>query len=184
MGIGRTFRVGGADRRRCSRGGDAAPAQYPGAPPPPPPFNPFWLCCKGVQLCCPALHRKTTDVASRAADSILDGLVSAAAAVISFACGRLLLSLGPLVAVLALGIIGQLAFTFFTIILPMLSPEPAGVASWPGAMHASWIVFLLVNILFNYARCVVVKQPGYDAVVRELAVATGFKVSLDYLSLH
>ena len=44
------------------------------------------------------------------------------------------------------------------------------------AAHCVTVVFLLVNILFNYAMCVMTRNdgPAYDRVVRELATVTGF----------
>ena len=42
--------------------------------------------------------------------------------------------------------------------------------------HVGWVVFLLYNIIWNYACCVMTqhKGPTYDQVVRELAQATNF----------
>ena len=78
--------------------------------------------------------------------------------------------------VLALGIIGLLSYAFFTIVLPMLA-GPEGIFGFKGMMHISIVAFILVNVLFNYYKCLTVKNDHqsaeYQEVVRELALATG-----------
>lgn len=86
--------------------------------------------------------------------------------------------IGPLLIVLALGIITLLAHTFFTILLPMMQQKYAH-HSWQWLIlsaHILWVVFVIYNILYNYAFCVVRKHtgPSYDQVVRELAAVTNF----------
>jgi hypothetical protein len=86
--------------------------------------------------------------------------------------------IGPLLILLALGIITLLAHTFFTILLPMMQQKYAH-HSWQWLIlsaHIAWVVFLIVNILYNYAFCVIRKHTGaaYDQVVRQLAAATAF----------
>ena len=87
--------------------------------------------------------------------------------------------LGPFLIVLALGIVGLLSYTFFFVLLPMIMEKYASRGSLQTLVvlfHSSFVVFLLVNILFNYAMCVLTKNDGpmYDRIVRELATVTGF----------
>lgn len=85
--------------------------------------------------------------------------------------------LGPFLIVLALAITSLLSYTFFSVILPMIMEKHAEQGSLQLAvvsLHCSFVVFLLVNILFNYGMCVMTKNDGpvYDRVVRELATVT------------
>jgi hypothetical protein len=86
--------------------------------------------------------------------------------------------IGPLLICLALGIIGLLSHVFFFIVLPMLQLKYAesSFRSLYLGLHCTWVIFLLVNILFNYALCVTTRNKGsnYDKLVRELAIATDF----------
>ena len=87
--------------------------------------------------------------------------------------------LGPFLILLALSITGLLSYTFFHVLLPMMMEKHAGQGSLQMAVvtvHCTIVIFLLVNILFNYAMCVTTKNDGpvYDRVVRELAGVTGF----------
>ena len=88
--------------------------------------------------------------------------------------------LGPFLIMLALGIIALLSYTFFHVLVPMMMEKHAAKsASWQMLVvtaHVVTVVFLLVNILFNYAMCVLTRNdgPAYDRVVRELATVTGF----------
>ena len=88
--------------------------------------------------------------------------------------------LGPFLILLALAIVGLLSYTFFRVLLPMMLEKhaPRGTV-WQMmvvTLHGLWVIFLLVNILFNYAMCVLTKNDGplYDRIVRELALITGF----------
>lgn len=88
--------------------------------------------------------------------------------------------LGPFLILLALSITALLSYTFFHILVPMMMEKHAAKStSWQVfvvAAHCVMVVFLLVNILFNYAMCVMTRNdgPAYDRVVRELATVTGF----------
>eukprot|EP00978_Attheya_sp_CCMP212_P036815 scaffold169621_cov46-Attheya_sp.AAC.2 len=84
--------------------------------------------------------------------------------------------LGPVLVVVALAIISFLSHTFFTVLWPMLMTPYGNVRSIPGVLHASFVIFVVGNILHNYYKCVTTsnKGPKYDAVVRELAEATNF----------
>jgi palmitoyltransferase len=86
--------------------------------------------------------------------------------------------IGPLLILLALFIISLLTYTFFTILLPMLRLKHAdsSLSNVYLGLHCTWVVFLVVNILFNYALCVITQNKGsnYDKLVRELAEATDF----------
>lgn len=107
----------------------------------------------------------------------------------------LIYAIGPILIVLALGIVSLLTYTFATILIPMLkesysvrvavasattSSRTMLVLPWYGkcllAMHILYVAFVVSNILYNYFYCVLTKHSGphYDAVVRELAQATNF----------
>ena len=136
-------------------------------------FNPFWLCC----LCCPAdLSDRITSCVANSADAAFEGAAECVGQIIAFIFGPLMIFLGPLMVVLALGIIGLLSYVFFAIVLPMLA-GPEGILSFKGLMHISIVTFILINVLFNYYKCLVVKNDHrsaqYRVVVRELALATG-----------
>jgi palmitoyltransferase len=84
--------------------------------------------------------------------------------------------LGPFLICLALGIISFLGYSFFMIMVPMIS------RNWSEsrqkylivALHVTWVLFVLFNILYNYAYCVMTKHRGmkYDSLVREFASAS------------
>jgi len=67
---------------------------------------------------------------------------------------------------------------FFTLILPLISPNPFSPSY---IFHVSAAMFLLVNVTFNYFMCVMTKHRGesYDVVVRELAEKTDFNFPED-----
>mmetsp|Transcript_11287 Transcript_11287/g.23102 ORF Transcript_11287/g.23102 Transcript_11287/m.23102 type:complete len:542 (-) Transcript_11287:480-2105(-) len=105
-------------------------------------------------------------------DAILDGIQSFVEIIVYL--------LGPLLIVVALGITSILAYTFFHVMLPMMwekyenyDPNLRLVLI---SLHCTWVVFLLVNVLFNYFMCVTTRNAGknYDRAVRELATVTGF----------
>jgi hypothetical protein len=101
---------------------------------------------------------------------------------------KFVLVLGPLLIIFASMIISGLSWTFFTIYLPMLqlqyhhhhkdtsSSSSYYYGSLVIGMHISFVLFLIVQITFNYFMCVTTSNKGqsYDQVVRELAVATDF----------
>ena len=162
---------GGTNRPRPAR----PPGYPPNYPPPPPPmvFNPFWLCC----LCCPDdLSDRISSCVSNTADSAFEGAAECVGQVIAFIFGPLMIFLGPLMVVLALGIIGLLSYAFFAIVLPMLAGSE-GIFGFKGLMHIAIVAFILANVLFNYYKCLTVKNENqsaeYQEVVRELALATG-----------
>jgi hypothetical protein len=86
--------------------------------------------------------------------------------------------IGPILICFALVIVSGLSYTFFAVLLPMLkrawskSPYYFGVLG----LHIGYVIFILVNVLYNYFLCVVTPNKGkaYDRLVRELADATGF----------
>ena len=87
--------------------------------------------------------------------------------------------LGPVLICLASAIIGLLVYTYFTIIKGMLELHYNDI--WYGTYiihgHTSMVLFLLVNVVTNYALCVAtsnIKGKSYDMVMREMASATGF----------
>lgn len=86
--------------------------------------------------------------------------------------------IGPLLILLASAIIFTLAYTFFTVLLPMIHRKHID-SIWRIPMmtfHTCWVVFILIQIIFNYASCVLQRHTGppYDRVVRELAIVTDF----------
>ena len=92
-----------------------------------------------------------------------------------------ILLLGPLLIIFASLIIGGLAHTFFTIVIPMMKDK---YESEGGDNHGvliigtntAFVVFLLVEIIFNYYMCVTTRNGGenHQKVSRELAKVTGF----------
>ena len=110
------------------------------------------------------LHTRVWDVVLDGVQSFFEGVV---------------LLLGPVLIMLALGITTMLSYTFFDILVPMMLEKHQDWNfkwSWIG-VHGTWVVFLLINILFNYFMCVVTRNSGpkYDRVVREMAAVTGFR---------
>ena len=83
--------------------------------------------------------------------------------------------LGPLLISLASVIIICLTYSFSTIIIPLKCPE-GNIFCLQGILHVCAVVFFDVNIIFNYAMCVLTKNTGdkHQKVVRELANATGY----------
>lgn len=106
----------------------------------------------------------------RLIDAIVDGMSTCVEGVVYL--------IGPLLIALALGIISLLAYTFFFILLPMMNEK---YATHPYktvilGLHCCCVLVLIVNIVFNYAACVLQRHTGphYDKLVRELACATDF----------
>jgi hypothetical protein len=90
--------------------------------------------------------------------------------------------IGPLLIVLALGIVTLLAYTFFGIILPMIYLKHQLLHPIYQSMiitcHCTIVIILLINVLFNYICCVIQKHVGYhyDTVLYELASITNTKL--------
>jgi palmitoyltransferase len=88
--------------------------------------------------------------------------------------------IGPLLICLALAIVCLLTYTFFTVLLPMMQLKHAQspYRSLIIGLHCTVVVFLLVNILYNYAACVLTKHSGarYDKIVKELASACNLQL--------
>ena len=122
---------------------------------------------------------------TRLRDAVLDGM--------GWLVETLVYAIGPLLIVLALGIVGILTYTFCTILLPMMVDKYSSAAGantttsgtvyglpWYQQIHLSlhclWVAFVVLNILYNYFYCVTTKHKGprYEAVVREQAAATNF----------
>lgn len=87
--------------------------------------------------------------------------------------------LGPILVVVALVITSGLSYTFFTIILPMITHQEEGkatVISIKWAFHVCTVLFLILNTMYNYYRCVTTSNKGihYNNVIRELAEACDF----------
>jgi hypothetical protein len=107
---------------------------------------------------------------ARICDAVLDAL--------NYALEGFVYLIGPLLIILALGITALLSYVFFCTILPMLKLKHAdsSFGNLYLGLHCGSVIFLLVNVLFNYALCVMTrsKGPHYDKLVRELAEATDF----------
>ena len=128
-------------------------------------------------------------------DAALDG--------ITWSVEKLVLFLGPLLICFATAIITGLSWTFFTILLPMMIRKHSSSSTTATTdeettsttttttttshvwivvgMHIGMVLFLLMEICFNYYMCVrtsnchdPVRNPSYAQVVRELAMATHF----------
>ena len=108
------------------------------------------------------------------AENLLDCIVTGCTIFVE----KMVLVIGPLLICFASVIIGGLAWTFFTILVPMMeldyvnSPYKNIVVGF----HVSFVCFLLVEIIFNYYMCVTTRNTGanYEKVVRELAKVTNF----------
>jgi hypothetical protein len=89
--------------------------------------------------------------------------------------------IGPILICFALVIASGLSYTFFAVLLPMLkrawSKSPSYMYYGILGLHIGYVIFILVNVLYNYFFCVVTPNKGkaYERVVRELADATGFQ---------
>lgn len=81
--------------------------------------------------------------------------------------------IGPLLIVLALAIMLELAYTFFYILLPMMHHKylHSPFRSIILLVHCTLVTCILTNVLFNYICCVLQKQTGteYDKVIQEYA---------------
>lgn len=112
---------------------------------------------------------------SFAADNLLDCVLTSGTLLVE----KCVLVLGPLLICFALAIISGMAHTFFTIMVPMMQRHWNGSPWQPIVVggHVVIVIFLLVEIVFNYFMCVMTKNsgPSYDNVVRELADVTGFE---------
>ncbi|GKY96839.1 hypothetical protein MPSEU_000643100 [Mayamaea pseudoterrestris] len=137
----------------------------------------------------PLLNRKFRCSRTRLWDAVLDA--------IGWLIEILIYAIGPLLIILALGIIWVLTYTFATILLPMMVDKYSirtammntETLKYSGdtltlplhhqihlGLHCIFVAFVVLNILFNYFYCVTTKHKGsaYDRVVREQAAATNF----------
>ena len=87
--------------------------------------------------------------------------------------------IGPILICFALVIVFCLTYTFFYVMIPMIQRSWANSPYWQLviALHISYVVFIVTNVLYNYYLCVMTSNKGrvYDRVVREMAEATGFQ---------
>jgi hypothetical protein len=81
--------------------------------------------------------------------------------------------IGPLLILLALSIMLELSYTFFYILLPMFHHKylHSPFRSMILFIHCTIVTCILINILFNYACCVIQKHTGqlYNQVIQEYA---------------
>jgi uncharacterized membrane protein YobD (UPF0266 family) len=81
-----------------------------------------------------------------------------------------------------LSIILLLSYTFFGIIIPMIYNKHVSYHPIYQSIiliyHCSIVIFLLVNVLYNYICCVIQKHVGYhyDTILYELASITNMKI--------
>jgi len=97
----------------------------------------------------------------------------------------IVLLLGPLLILFASTIIIGLSWVFFTIYLPMMqfALDQQEASSLRRVIeigaNVGFVVFILVEIIFNYFMCVTTRNSGpfssFDTVVRELAESTAFE---------
>ena len=101
--------------------------------------------------------------------TVLDWCVDTAAFVVE----KVVYLLGPILICLALSIIGLMSYSFFGILVPMLKLKHANNL-WRVYLHSTWVIWLVFNILFNYACCVFTKHNDntYQTVLRQLATAS------------
>mmetsp|Transcript_3278 Transcript_3278/g.6379 ORF Transcript_3278/g.6379 Transcript_3278/m.6379 type:complete len:557 (+) Transcript_3278:31-1701(+) len=161
------------------------------------------LLNKSLRLLCPCCATPTTQLIIRPPPSCCPpGSVSNWNNCCMSVVDMLIYLLGPLLICLASAIILGLTYTFFYVMLPMLSGgpntaialRPQTVTDSAGAAdanadatgitytktvcaHIAFVFFLLINVVHNYVLCVTTRSngPSYDRVVRELAEATGFR---------
>lgn len=121
------------------------------------------------------LHRRSFSCCGKRFQIRADRLLDAALDIITWSVEKAVLFLGPILICFASAIISGLSWTFFTILLPMISHKHDGNL-WIVGAHIAMVLFLLVEICFNYYMCVRTSNngPKYDQVVRELALATNF----------
>lgn len=87
--------------------------------------------------------------------------------------------LGPFLVIVTLGLIYSLAYTMWLIIIPL---ELGEYFSPRAVLHQSFVIYVIFNVLYNYYRCVTTRNfpcESYDAVVKQLARATGFEYPKD-----
>ena len=73
----------------------------------------------------------------------------------------LMRGLGPCLVVMAVVLIGSVTFLYFGYLLPLLgTTDTRGDSPWRRVVHGAWAVFLLFNVLFNYAACVLTPPGG------------------------
>ncbi len=76
--------------------------------------------------------------------------------------------LGPCLVVLALVLIGSVAFLYYCYLLPLLVTRGArggGLqqgGAWVRLLHGGWAFFLLFNVILNYAACVLTPPGGLE----------------------
>jgi palmitoyltransferase len=103
-------------------------------------------------------------------DALLDGLNNC--------FERFVYIIGPMLIILALAIVSLLVHAFVTILVPMMRLKYASSSygSLIVGLHILWVGFLVVNVLYNYAFCVLTRNTGphYDQVIREIATVTNF----------
>lgn len=86
--------------------------------------------------------------------------------------------LGPILVVVTFSLLFCLSWTFWNVILPLRFGSYDHTRSPRALIHQGFVVFVLINIIFNYIMCVITrnghKSQRYKTVVKELARATGF----------
>ncbi|GFH46834.1 hypothetical protein CTEN210_03308 [Chaetoceros tenuissimus] len=95
-------------------------------------------------------------------------------AILRYCSSSALYLLGPVLIIVTLGILSNLAWTFYYILIPL---KFHSYDSFESIAHQIFVAFILFNITFNYISCVLTKHTNtkyYQSVVRELARATGF----------
>lgn len=72
----------------------------------------------------------------------------------------LMRGLGPCLVVMAVALIGAVTFLYFGFLLPLLGTTEHGDSPLLRSLHGAWAAFLLFNVLFNYAACVLTPPGG------------------------
>ena len=149
------------------------------------PHRRTFSCCGGGRRPQQQQHRFQIR-SDRLFDAALDG--------ITWCVEKFVLFLGPILICFATTIIVGLSWTFFTILVPMMIRKHSSTTTTEETttamtsqvwivvgMHSGMVLFLLLEICFNYYMCVrtsnshdPVTNPSYAQVVRELALATHF----------
>ena len=112
--------------------------------------------------------------------SFSDNIIDSSISIFTMCVERVILLLGPVLICFASAIISGLSWTFFSIYLPMMQRslvDASPVRRWIEiGINITFVVFILIEIIFNYYMCVTTRNtgPSFNKVVLELAESTNF----------
>mmetsp|Transcript_11892 Transcript_11892/g.22273 ORF Transcript_11892/g.22273 Transcript_11892/m.22273 type:complete len:617 (+) Transcript_11892:204-2054(+) len=98
--------------------------------------------------------------------------------IVHIIASSILYVLGPILVIVTFALLFCLSWTFWNVILPLRFGSSSLLTRPAALIHQGFVVFVLINIIFNYVLCVSTRNghgsKRYKAVVQELARATGF----------